>query len=91
MPPALTNAEQLPLPALGCADAAIQAQLAASQPVLRHFCGGHTPACMPPAHGQSDNMQAFQQLKNQMPFTEKSSGRSDGIIGGVRFANAPGV
>ncbi len=42
-----------------------------ANPVLRHFCVGHTPACMPPAHGQSDNMQAFQQPKNQMPFTGK--------------------
>ena len=44
MPPARDNAEQLPLPALGCADAATQAQLAVSQPGIAPFLRGPYPS-----------------------------------------------
>ena len=44
MPPALDNAENLPLPALGCADAATQAQLAVSQPGIAPFLRGPYPS-----------------------------------------------
>ena len=44
MPPALDNAEQLPFPALGCADAATQAQLAVSQPGIAPFLRGPYPS-----------------------------------------------
>jgi methylmalonyl-CoA mutase len=44
MPSARDNAEQMPLPALGCADAAIQAQLAVSQPGIAPFLRGPYPS-----------------------------------------------
>ena len=44
MPPALDNAEKLPLPALGCADATTQAQLAVSQPGIAPFLRGPYPS-----------------------------------------------
>ncbi|MGB1867211.1 MAG: methylmalonyl-CoA mutase family protein, partial [Candidatus Puniceispirillaceae bacterium] len=44
VPPAHPNAEQLPLPALGCADAVIQAQIAASQPGIAPFLRGPYPS-----------------------------------------------
>ena len=44
VPPAHLNAEQLPLPALGCADAVTQAQIAASQPGIAPFLRGPYPS-----------------------------------------------
>ena len=44
VPPARPNAEQLPLPALGCANAVIQAQIAASQPGIAPFLRGPYPS-----------------------------------------------
>ena len=44
VPPVHFNAEQLHLPALGCADAVIQAQIAASQPGIAPFLRGPYPS-----------------------------------------------